>query len=115
MEMKPKGRQLRMKWSTEEQKDVLSDDFLGKILVDAGNLEEIIDSEQIFSWSPDLEVQIERLADEWSHPDSNGTGFLTYSKLSSIMAEEIRAEIDKQILDTISALAIPPELLNGSS
>lgn len=97
------SKKLKVGWTIEEKDDVLSDLLLGKIEVDAGNIEEVINSYKV--WHPKIEEQVERLAKEWMDPDSDGTGILTYNILSTKMAGEIKEEVDKGILDSIMALA----------
>jgi len=98
-----KSRKLKCNWSFDAKGDVISDALIEKVLVNAGNLEEVIDLG--FIWYPDIEEQIERLSQEWSDPNSDGTGFLTYNRITEIMTREMVREIDREILEDMKALA----------
>jgi hypothetical protein len=79
------------------------DDLIEKIPVNAGNIQDVIS--EYFSWNPPLEEQIDRLVAEWMDPKSDGSGFLTHNKLSTIMVRDITKEIDQQILCDIEKIA----------
>lgn len=89
---------IKMKWTWDNS--CMSLGKLDKVEVDAGNIEEALNLDWV--WDPAINIQIERLVDEWSNPDSDGVGYLTYSKIATEMQREIRNEIDNEILRKIT-------------
>jgi len=87
------ARQIKLNWSfNEKQGDTIHNinSYLTKVPVNAGNLGEIVESRP--RWSPEIGEQVERLAQEWADPKSDGTGFLTYDGLTEMMTAEMTKE-----------------------
>lgn len=94
-------KKLKVKWSMNEYEN------LEKIPVDAGNLVEVIDS-YFMLWNPPIETQIERLSQEWSDPNSDGTGSLTFVPteicMMDKMSKELEEDIDNEIINLIGEM-----------
>lgn len=95
-------KMLKVKWGLNDG-DPAIDAMVEEIKVDAGNIGEIIERDVV--WVPELDEQIERLVQEWSDPESDGTGVLTYSPMMTESLKAITEEIDKEILCSLKETA----------